>query len=1059
LTMASSRASSPMASQSTPGSPEQLSPRSKVRAMLAALDDNSDGEEISTLAKPDFLSNSEATQDLNDNEEQNLEANADNVIDEIEDEEDDGPVKPRGRLAARMNAGVSQINREDSNETYTARERVKKMLLAETTKSTEVTNNESEDEDTPVASRKRKIRTARASTPESSPVRQSSPMFVSPTSNGSERASPNNSGSEADLPSNPTSNARFMALVAKKREERLAKEEENDRKKAEKAAERKKLSQNHSDMLEHDALDGSEDENGGRRLTQQVRPTRKASKKALEDISRESQRMSRNMQLAHEARTKKKITKSSLFAKFNYKPAGFAEEEDMEPIRPTSSSSALQTDQEAKDTPPTSPSYHSDSIPKAGMTENAALETDTVVDGGNSDTEIPILSDALSRPIPSSPPTLMAKIDKGKGKAIEVPAQLPDSEAVAQSKALVFTQKPIRIRPPKVLETPAFGLDESDSDLEIVAKTPARKTKESIFDRVPAKQGQESHSLHALRMLAHLTSPGKEIRGRGRNAKPSMTATELTMSLQQRARQQATREREERLQNLRDRGIIVQTTEEREKEMAEVEDMIAKARREGEEIMQKERAALKKERKANGEVDPLGDSSDDEEWQEEKETFAEEMAGSGSGSGSDEDADGEESGEDELDSEEDEDDIPADEELDSAGILIDNEAADSETDEEDNNETTVLREEAENADFIDDEEDEELPATKSRRRTNQQVLSDEDEEDKTPARRPLLPHTDSPVAHHTNSPIAPTSVLRSATKTFIPGLTVAGPAGLGLTQIFAGTMDDSQSQPFDGSPIATKWDSRQLDNGKDSMAFLRNLPAPSLPTFEPTLAEDSQDIVKDSQSQITQALQSQFSEAETQGIQLNYSQSQVHGFDSLVDDPFATQLSQFPESTQDEGFQAMSPIKGRFVEPPPSTIDTVIRDDTPIVDRVDESPVAKKKGKLRRRPQMPAFSDDEEEAPVEPVVQDDEFDISANVFNVMRKAARRKEVVDEFDKKKSGAKEMVQEQADESEDEYAGLGGVSDDESGGEEDAYVKEMIDDEAGKDADAGKLAAFYA
>jgi len=311
--------------------------------------------------------------------------------------------------------------------------------------------------------------------------------------------------------------------------------------------------------------------------------------------------MSRNMQLAHEARTKKKITKSSLFAKFNYKPAGFVEDEEVEPIRPTSSSSALQTDGETKDTPPTSPSYHSESLPKNTAMEIEAPGMENMVDG-DSDAEILILSDALSRPIPSSPPSHITKIDKGKGKAVEEPASIPDSETTAQKKGPVFTQKPIRIRPPKVLEKPAFGNDESDSDLEIVAKTPARKTKESVFDRVPAKQAQESHSLHALRMLAHLTSPSKEIRGRGRNAKPSMTATELTLSLQQRARQQATREREERLQNLRDRGIIVQTAEDREKEMAEVEDMIAKARREGEEIMQKEKAALKKERKANGEV-------------------------------------------------------------------------------------------------------------------------------------------------------------------------------------------------------------------------------------------------------------------------------------------------------------------------------------------------------------------------------------------------------------------------------------------------------------------------
>jgi mediator of replication checkpoint protein 1 len=81
------------------------------------------------------------------------------------------------------------------------------------------------------------------------------------------------------------------------------------------------------------------------------------------------------------------------------------------------------------------------------------------------------------------------------------------------------------------------------------------------------------------------------------------------------------------------------------------------------------------------------------------------------------------------------------------------------------------------------------------------------------------------------------------------------------------------------------------------------------------------------------------------------------------------------------------------------------------------------------------------------------------VFDIMRKASTKKVVVDEFDKKKSKAKEMVNEQAEESEDEYAGLGGASDDESGGEPDEFVKEMIDDEGRKDVDESKLAAFFA
>ena len=53
---------------------------------------------------------------------------------------------------------------------------------------------------------------------------------------------------------------------------------------------------------------------------------------------------------------------------------------------------------------------------------------------------------------------------------------------------------------------------------------------------------------------------------------------------------------------------------------------------------------------------------------------------------------------------------------------------------------------------------------------------------------------------------------------------------------------------------------------------------------------------------------------------------------------------------------------------------------------------------------------------------------------------------------------MVEEQAQESEDEYAGLGGASDDESAGEADEDLKKMIE-EGDVEVDESKLAAFYA
>ena len=70
-----------------------------------------------------------------------------------------------------------------------------------------------------------------------------------------------------------------MALVAKKRQDRLAKEAAAAEEKAQKAAERQRVTDT---FQEEDDVSGGE---GGRRLTQQTRPTRKASKKAIEELA------------------------------------------------------------------------------------------------------------------------------------------------------------------------------------------------------------------------------------------------------------------------------------------------------------------------------------------------------------------------------------------------------------------------------------------------------------------------------------------------------------------------------------------------------------------------------------------------------------------------------------------------------------------------------------------------------------------------------------------------------------------------------------------------------
>ncbi|KAL2071705.1 hypothetical protein VTL71DRAFT_12940 [Oculimacula yallundae] len=1044
--MASTRESSP-ASESGIMSPTQLTPNSKVKAMLAAFDNDSDDEIVSASARARTIASlhkeSRSIFDQSDSE-TTISQQMDNKIvdkaaDSVSEEDDEDIFRPKGRMAARMQANEDN-SEDDLPSARNARERVKKLLMTkskspETTTNTEDANG-SEENDTPVVSRKRKIRVARQDTPKSSPPRRSaSPsLFVSPAK--SSAGADTGSGSDVELPD--AGNSRFMALVEKKRQERQAKEAEAAKEKAKKAQETKRYTQT---LEEQDDIEDSE---GERRLTQSSRPNRKASKKALEEMHRETQRLSRNQQLAHYATTKKKFTKADFFAKFNKQPKM---EQTPEPTRPSSSSSAApQSDHETKETPPTSPASPTADAEKETVSHNVPALPETM-DRDND--ELPSREDAPPH-TKSSPPT---KLDKGKGKAVD--ESIVKAEIVNKP---MFVRRQIRVRAPAATDRKASPLDDSDSDLEIVsAKSIGRKEKmDSVFDRVPAKLAKESHSLHALRMLAQVTSPGKQSSGRnfGRNKKPSMTTSEMQMSLQQRARQQATREREERLQALRDRGVVIQTTEERERDAAEVDDMVARARLEGEEIAKREKAAAKKERKANGEADPLGDdSSDDEDWQESKEVPEEDEI---SGSGSDE----EEGDAQELDgSDEEEDEMELDDqELDStvANPMFDNEAAESDEDEAEAEANLSIDEEmAEDGDAEDEEEEEQSFNQTNRRSRHANVISDDDDEEETDTvaqQTPLVPQFKSPIQLSTKSPLVPNSVLRSATKTFIPGLTVAGPAGLGLTQIFAGTMDDSQV--FEDSPTAPNLEHEEESN-KDTLAFLRRLRAPELPPFVPTLQEDTQDADMFNQSQVSHIPESQPVDSESQDIQLHFSQSQIHEFDSLVHD---TQMSQMFEATQDVGFQHMTPVKERFVDAPPSTIDTVILEPMAL----PETPIVKKKGKLRQRALVATFSDEEDAGEEANAAEEDDDEITANAFDVMRKNFKKKTVKkteEVFDKKNSKAKEMVDEQADESEDEYAGIGGASDDESGGEDDAFVKEMINDEGGENFDAGKLAAIFA
>lgn len=1031
--------------------PEQLTPRSKVKAMLAALDDDSDDTVTHDAGKPFANRNNEMlTKTLTESSR----ASETETSEEDKSAESD-VVRPRGKLAARLRGpGTARrgVGPTASGPVVAANayERVKQQMIQKSPEARHAASaDESQaDEDEPIPMRrtllKRKKRPvvteleSDSSPSKPSPRRASSPttatppkksqsiqrssscisspgLFMTPTvarTHASPRTSHTSSGSDSDLPAEPMANARFLALVAKKREEREAKAAAEENKKAARKVQAPR-------ELEEDIEDDDEEEEAGDKLTQQARPTRKASKKALEEMSRETQRMSRNMQLAHQAKTKKKITKESFLAKFNFRcnPTPPATASQTNGSSSAANSAPVSDAEWAKEhqTPPTSPIKQDDTLKDShdAKVSQAERQTDSTVppeENGQflayEEDDLPSVQDIMNAPT--------QPLTKGKGKADEGdPADLP--QALPKLKKTVFTLPPVRFRRTNPQgQHPGSG-PETDDILEIIPMNKSRRRNLDIFDKLPTKKITEERSLQKLRALAHLTSPSKQ----NDKSRASMTSGEMHTSLQRRARQQAAKERAEKLQDLKNRGVTIQTAEERHQDQAEVEDMLEKARQEGAELTKKEKDVAKQERKDNG-LDE--ETSDEDEDYNDGDEHAAELEISGSEDEADDEAQDVDSAVESDDDEGAEDNV-GDED---AGIATNHNLVEDEASEDSHG--SESQDEADHEMDEDEIEDQLCVMPNQRRLRASRVLDDDDIEDEDEV-------TVIDVAtQRAKNPLAPQ----------LPG---SDEAPMGLTQAFAATMAETQTQSYDAT--------QGLEDEQDSLAFLRGMPDPDFPMGDAELPDT---VVPDSQTRVV--LSRDNSNLETQGVELHLSQSQIEhntltGSSQLP--PSATQMSEIPDPTQDAGFGLSAPLGERFVSVPPSTIDTVLLPDV-------DSPVVKKRGRLQRRTgpvpdQSDADSESEANGNDQQQAQKAGYKISANAFDVMKKIKDMPApVLDPFDKKKSEAKGMVEEQAEESEDEYAGLGGASDDESMAEEDEEVRKMMDDGDVK-VDERELAAFYA
>jgi mediator of replication checkpoint protein 1 len=982
-------------------------------------------------------------------------------------------IRPRGRLASRMQGGAQvteQSARSDVGESTAGQS------------SGDVEDTEMVDGGVSVRPRHIRQRQRRTKTPESnvaSPHRESSSgLFVTPSKSpmsAQPLSQAEDSGSDADVP--VLKSNRFQALVEKKRNERLAREAEEARKREARAAAAEELGDDNDD----DVSDISDDE-GGRKLTQtqkaKTRPSRQASKKALEEMNRETQRMQRAMQLAHEAKTKKRITKATLFERFNFNPDGNAAKEKLQSSsRPQSPTSAKSTDAEMRDqdTPPSSPPARVEDVlgkDLGGLQSQAATHVPQTTTAGpkqQAEENGDDFSDLMDMQAFARKP-----VDKGKGKA-----ETPEFDTKRSSKRRVQIKLP-PMQANRVDLGSGSNQDSGDDD-DLIILDQKRSKLDALFDRAPKDKTKESRSLYALRQLAHLNSP--ERKAHKKTDKAAMTPGELQAFLNQRARDQARAEKERRMEMLKAKGIHIQTEEERERDREQIEDMVARARREAEEIMAREREDAKKEKRSSGKADPLAwdDSGSDDDYEEGESQGNAEVELSGSEEELEEDeniVDG-----DAVDGDNDDAGEQDRANQDSAARPFADEDAEEDIASEASSEASSGpsfvdpdEEEERHRWGASDEEADEAPAFVQARRPKKAtaIVPDEETEISAPvrARRPKRPtaiisddEADSDVeatpkpktnpatmtpapkskvvaitpAPNTTSPELPKSVLRSANKTFIPGLPVneGGPAGLGLTQIFAGTMD-SQTAPFGNSPSQPM---PTFDNFPDSQ-------------FSQKATDSAEGMVLDSQP-VPATQQDGTQAGDEPQIQFNFTQSQTHGLDSLLRDDIMTQASDLIDPTQDDGFQDWTPLKERFVEPPPATADTVAHDASQAADLSHQSPLVQKRGRLIRKAAVALDSEEESDGAGSI--------IKPSAFNVLQDAAlkqKKRKAREDFIKKKSKAKEMVEEQAEESEDEYAGLGGVDGEDSDDDDAASIHEMIDDQTqNNQADGVALAKFYA
>lgn len=820
-----------------------------------------------------------------------------------------------------------------------------------------------------------------------------STLFVSPA-----RTAQNDSDDE--LPTRPTGmKSKLAALVAEKRAERLERE-------AEAEAERRLTSSDLPDEL----VEGPEEPANAeidRILSDAAKPTRKASKKALLEMDRETQRLARQQALAHQMKTKKTFSKNDLFASFNFRQnVGAAAQQ----ARDSSGSSAPNSDaiegpgREPPSTPPSSPPTPLDrqralvelgALSKMKPVREDSLQSLAEIED---DEELPDLSSIMN----SSRRAKAAELESALAQVASSPGVPKRGLRLARlgKKAMAPSQE-----------------DSSDDDLEIVQSMPKHLR---VFDKAKGnmkKHNTDSRAIHRLKHLAHLGGDdGQTGRRKHGKSRPSINPNALEAQLRMRAKEQARALQLERIAELRAKGIEVQTAEEREREQEAFESLLEKARLDAVEIRKAEKAAAKAE---NGGVDVSADESEDEDYVD--------VSGSEDGLANDENESNDmvdDAAEDEEEGEEnemDEEELEGEELGERDEIPPPNGSQDAA--ETEAVEPTPTRP----AEAVDQLGPSQTPVVGRRSRKSRLIVDEEDDEDASDAQGshhlPVTAHT--PAQSQIDDPFAAFNFGGAG-----PGSSLMSP-----TQMFNATMQ-TPSQ----------------DIQQDSMDVLNRLvPTSSLVRPSPTFAVQPQSTQNwDSQhnnipssqlpesQQVQLAWETQAPETPVQGTHriTSASATATPGWEPSQDPGLPNAWQAMPDLTREDSLQTLPDRDTQSTEPL----------------RISESPAMVPKRTRLARGRRPAVveSDDDDAERIQPG-KDEKKDAFREMARKRKEALSAEEMADA----EREAKQMMDEQAEESEDEYTGLGG---DDFVAPETEEDREMIDSSL-IDVDERQIAAHYA